>query len=386
MKMRKRIPTITLLFAMLLSILPVKPSMAISKNQEAGEAFAEAISSGSIKFKGKDAIYSIGDADGDGIDDLLIQNKDKAIVYAYKSGKIKTILRVIPEYSLSYDSSKKVFWECGEGAGAWAIAHKLKKGKLVEKYRYFSDFDANDKAYYSYQKAGEKAKRISKSKFKKARTHAYKCEKHATKKELIEILNSLEGAASDEKPLSTYWSADSATAQSLREYVVSGTERTTTRAIVANSPIADYVTPNHIIGTEFEVKVKGYETVSSNMDFKYVDGDELVFTGGFIQKDLNACKTIWIEREIGQRPVLAFGNSGSDTSMLNYAIDKRNAYPTGAYMVVADDSEREWGMEDWEKKSADYIAQGYHPVSMKTEFAKIYPDGISKSETQVAAA
>ena len=132
--------------------------------------------------------------------------------------------------------------------------------------------------------------------------------------------------------------------------------------------------------------MKGYETVSSNMDFKYVDGDELVFTGGFIQKDLNACKTIWIEREIGQRPVLAFGNSGSDTSMLNYAIDKRNVYPTEAYMVVADDSEREWGKEDWEKKSADYIAQGYHPVSMRTEFARIYPDGITKAEAQTAAA
>lgn len=38
-------------------------------------------------------------------------------------------------------------------------------------------------------------------------------------------------------------------------YVVSGTERTTTRAIVANSPIQDYVTPNHVIGTEFEIKL-----------------------------------------------------------------------------------------------------------------------------------
>ena len=50
-------------------------------------------------------------------------------------------------------------------------------------------------------------------------------------------------------------------------YVISGTERTTTRAIIANSPIKDYVTPNHVIGTDFEVKVRGYEDVSSNMDF-----------------------------------------------------------------------------------------------------------------------
>ncbi len=98
-------------------------------------------------------------------------------------------------------------------------------------------------------------------------------------------------------------------------YVVSGTERTTTRAIVANSPISEYVSPAHVIGTEFEVKQRGYEDVSSNMDYKYADGDDLVFTGGFIQKNLNANKTIWIEREIGRYPVLAFGNSGSDTSM-----------------------------------------------------------------------
>ncbi|WP_051545596.1 HAD family hydrolase [Butyrivibrio sp. MC2021] len=165
-------------------------------------------------------------------------------------------------------------------------------------------------------------------------------------------------------------------------YVVSGTERTTTRAIVANSPIAKYVSPAHVIGTEFEVKVKGNEDISSNMDYKYADGDELVFTGGFIQKNLNANKTIWIEREIGQRPVLAFGNSGSDTSMMNYAIDERNTYPAQAYMIVADDDVREWGTQDWAEKSAYYAEKGYVPVSMKNDFYKIYPDTIRKSDQQ----
>jgi phosphoserine phosphatase len=165
-------------------------------------------------------------------------------------------------------------------------------------------------------------------------------------------------------------------------YVVSGTERTTTRAIVANSPIKDYVSPAHVIGTEFEVKLKGSEDIPSNMDFKYADGDELVFTGGFIQKNLNANKTIWIEREIGQRPVLAFGNSGSDTSMMNYAIDKRNPYPAQAYMIVADDEVREWGTQDWAEKSAKYAEQGYVPISMKNDFLKIYPDTIRKADEQ----
>ena len=165
-------------------------------------------------------------------------------------------------------------------------------------------------------------------------------------------------------------------------YVISGTERTTTRAIVANSPIKDFVTPEHVIGTDFEVKQKGYEDVSSNMDFKYENGDELVFTGGFIQKDLNANKSIYIEREIGQRPILAFGNSSSDTSMMNYAIDTRNPHPAQAYMVVADDAEREWGTQNWDEKSAEYAAMGYTPISMKNDFGQIYPEGVTKTDVQ----
>jgi len=165
-------------------------------------------------------------------------------------------------------------------------------------------------------------------------------------------------------------------------YVISGTERTTTRAIVANSPIKDYVTPNHVIGTDFEVKVKGYENVASNMDYKYLDGDELVLTGGFIQKNLNGNKAVYVEREIGQRPVLAFGNSGSDSSMMDYTIDSRNPYPAEAYMIVADDNVREWGTANWEEKSAEYSGMGYIPISMKNDFAQIYKDGVTKGEQQ----
>lgn len=165
-------------------------------------------------------------------------------------------------------------------------------------------------------------------------------------------------------------------------YVVSGTERTTTRAIVANSPIKDYVTPNQVIGTEFEVKEKGHEGESSNMNYKYNDGDELVFTGGFVQKNLNANKTIFIEKEIGQMPVLAFGNSGSDTSMMNYAIDKRNEYPAEAYMIVADDNIREWGTQDWSKKSKENSDKGYTSISMKNDFKEIYPEIIRKAPQQ----
>lgn len=165
-------------------------------------------------------------------------------------------------------------------------------------------------------------------------------------------------------------------------YVISGTERTTSRAIVMNSPIKNYVTPDKIIGTDFEVKQKGHETESSNMNFKYLPGDELVLTGGFIQKNLHGNKPIYIQREIGQRPVLAFGNSSSDTSMLNYTIDSRNPYPAKAYMVVADDNEREWGKQDFAEKSKEYADQGYISISMKNDFAEIYEKGITRAREQ----
>lgn len=165
-------------------------------------------------------------------------------------------------------------------------------------------------------------------------------------------------------------------------YVVSGTERTTTRAIVANSPIKNYVPPRQVIGSEFEVKVKGHEDEDYNTDYKYVNGNTLIYTGDLLQKNLNANKPIYIEREIGKRPVLAFGNSGSDTSMMDYAIDTKNKYPAEAYMVIADDNVREWGTSDWKEDSAKYKAMGYMPISMKGEFKQIYPKKITKAKTQ----
>lgn len=165
-------------------------------------------------------------------------------------------------------------------------------------------------------------------------------------------------------------------------WIISGTERTTTRAIIANSPIKDYVAPQNVIGTDFEIKQKRYENEPINMNFKYENGTELILTGGFIQKNLNGNKSIYIEREIWERPVLAFGNSGNDTSMMNYTIDSRNPYKSMAFMIVADDNIREWGTQNWEEKSKEYAKNGYVPISMKNDFIKIYLDGITKAKQQ----
>ena len=53
-------------------------------------------------------------------------------------------------------------------------------------------------------------------------------------------------------------------------------------------------------------------------------------------------KIIGIIREIGKQPILAFGNSGGDSSMSNYVINN-NKYNSLAFIVLIDDTERERG-------------------------------------------
>ncbi len=68
--------------------------------------------------------------------------------------------------------------------------------------------------------------------------------------------------------------------------------------------------------------------------------------------------------------------------MMNYVLDSENPYPSAAFMVVADDNAREWGMQNWEEKAAQYVKQGYIPISMQNDFLRIYPEGITKSGVQ----
>ena len=51
-------------------------------------------------------------------------------------------------------------------------------------------------------------------------------------------------------------------------------------------------------------------------------------------------------------------------------------------MVVADDDVREWGTQDWAEKSAAYSEQGYVPISMKNDFLQIYPETVTRADTQ----
>ncbi len=87
-----------------------------------------------------------------------------------------------------------------------------------------------------------------------------------------------------------------------------------------------------------------------------------------------------IAREIGKRPVLAFGNSSGDYAMLNYA-EGNPAHAGMGFFVVCDDTVREYGSD---AKAAEYYGeaekQGWTAISMANDWKTIYGDGVKKTE------
>ncbi|MBO7674267.1 MAG: hypothetical protein J6S63_04590, partial [Atopobiaceae bacterium] len=80
-----------------------------------------------------------------------------------------------------------------------------------------------------------------------------------------------------------------------------------------------------------------------------------------------------------KQPVLAFGNISGDTSMLTYTLSE-NPHASAAFMVLADDDEREYGDVDAaEEERAEWEAAGYTVFSMRDDFASIYAEGVQKT-------
>lgn len=190
MRFKRMIVAGVLMLSLCLGLTSATVAEAASANSSAGKAFAAALKSKKIVY-GKNATYSIGDMDGDGVKDLLVVGKTYAKVYAYKSGKVKRILKYTPEYTLGYEAGKKLFWESGEGAGGWHIAHKLKNGALTEVFRYVAELGSDDQVKYYYQKAGGERKEITEDKYSAISERAGSCVKTLSKKKLIKKLKKL---------------------------------------------------------------------------------------------------------------------------------------------------------------------------------------------------
>ena len=165
-------------------------------------------------------------------------------------------------------------------------------------------------------------------------------------------------------------------ANGFEAYVVTATERNIVREIIKGT--LD-IPPSHVIGTEYGY-VATNQGDAADTDYTFQAEDEVVFDGNYFGENAKTSKVDAIVREIGQKPVLAFGNSSGDLAMEIYTISN-NPYRSAAYMVVADDGEREYADADGaaDKKSS-YESMGIGVISMRDDFATIYGDGVKKAD------
>ncbi len=169
-------------------------------------------------------------------------------------------------------------------------------------------------------------------------------------------------------------------------YICSGTDRTLVRALVEK--MFD-IPANNVIGTDTTMVASG-QGDTDGLEYVYQPDDKVIFGGEFITKNLKMNKVAVIEQEIGIVPVLALGNSSGDLSMAQYTV-QNDKYEGRAYILLCDDTEREYGKPDSAKSLKETCDKnGFYTVSMKNDFATIYGDNVtldnSKAEEELPLA
>lgn len=153
-------------------------------------------------------------------------------------------------------------------------------------------------------------------------------------------------------------------------YICSGTNRFTVRGLIDD--VID-IPPRQVIGTDFTIVASG-QGDEKDMHYNYTEEDELLMGDTVITKNVKMSKVAQLKQELGQKPVLVFGNSSGDVSMATYA-EKDNPYLTKVFFVLCDDIEREYGNKTKAQALADICAEkGWFTISMANDWATIYGD------------
>ena len=158
-------------------------------------------------------------------------------------------------------------------------------------------------------------------------------------------------------------------------YVCSGSDRFICRTFIEGMLEIPY---NNIIGMDVQLEAteQGDEEA---LDHTFSIGEDVVRTDKLLIKNLKTNKVLQIAQEIGQRPVLSFGNSSGDTSMHNYVIGN-NPYRSAAFMLIADDEVRDYGNpEKGEGLKEKWAAAGYNVISMANDWKTIYGEEVKKT-------
>ena len=163
-------------------------------------------------------------------------------------------------------------------------------------------------------------------------------------------------------------------ANDFKIFLVSGAERDYTRILAE----VIEVDSDNILGTDYRYVAKS-QGDTDGMDYIFTANDKVV-RGEFISKNINMNKVSLMAREIGKQPVIAFGNSGGDSSMFNFTATNPK-YKTKIFVLLCDDTEREFGKlsgaEKMRKSAAD---NGWITISMRNDFKTIYGDNVKRTK------
>lgn len=160
-------------------------------------------------------------------------------------------------------------------------------------------------------------------------------------------------------------------------YVVTGTDRQLVRTALKAVPS---INTDHVIGTD-SINIAQRQGFANAQYFQFEKGDVMA-RGAYQSTDNKMMKVSNICREIGKRPVLALGNSGSDASMLNYAVFN-DKYKSMAMGVNCDDGVRDWGGPEKSAKFKELCNKyGWVAISMRDDWKTIYGDEVKKQSSQ----
>ena len=161
-------------------------------------------------------------------------------------------------------------------------------------------------------------------------------------------------------------------------WMVSACEREVVRALVEHYELG--IPLDHVIATDVPYVATGKGEEEAADDYNMSQDETIVLGAPLAPVEVGKSgKPAAIIREIGKRPVLAFGNSSGDFSMLNFAEGNPDHKGMGLF-VVCDDTEREYGSDE---KAAEFYGivekESWTGISMANDWADIYGENVKKT-------
>ena len=158
-------------------------------------------------------------------------------------------------------------------------------------------------------------------------------------------------------------------------FISSGSERTMVRQLIRGK-LDEWIPAERVIGSTFSLTATG-QGDKAGRSYSYGPEDEVLLEGNLTVKNQKTNKVFSIVDEIGNVPVLIFGNSSGDLAMARYAAQHGGK----AYMLLCDDTRRDYGDPDTAAAFAETCAKdGYETISMRDDFAAIYGNGVAMTD------